>query len=420
MERMDVQQPINMGLERMERLMEKLRHPERRVKTIHVAGTNGKGSTTAFLREMLKEANFFVGTYTSPYWETPAEQISINGENISEEELHKCLKEIEEAITETEQELQTEVTEFERITTAALYYFSTIKPVDIAIIETGMGGRLDATNVITPLVTIITNVGKDHEAWLGDTVRDISREKAGVIKSGVPVMTAAEGEAFAVIEEESRIKHAKLYIAGRQGRYLVENRTEMETRFQYKSSYKQMDNLKLTMLGDHQVINATLALMALDYMKQYYAMMIDDEAIRIGLERTAVPGRLERVKEKPIVLLDTAHNPMAVETLVKSVKTMYPNTTFTVLFAAMKDKDDQMMIALLKDAFVEVVVTSFDHKRAASIAELTNNSLYVETTDTPLDWFEEKLQGLAEEDGIIITGSQDFVGRMRHGMTEKI
>ncbi|MBM7096573.1 MULTISPECIES: bifunctional folylpolyglutamate synthase/dihydrofolate synthase [Alteribacter] len=400
---------INLGLERVELLMEKLRHPERRVKTIHVAGTNGKGSTTAYLREMLKEAGFITGTYTSPYWDTPAEQIAINGEHIRESELEKCLSEIAPAIKETETDLGSVVTEFERMTAAALYYFSTMKPVDIAIIETGMGGRRDATNVIVPLVSIITTVGMDHEAWLGDTIRVISREKAGVIKSGVPVFTAVQGEALDVIKEEARLKHTKVYEAGKAAKITIEERKKDETTFQYSSSYKDLKNLSTLMPGDHQVTNAALGIMAIDYMKQYYAMMVDDEAIRNGIKQAVMPGRLEKVSKNPVVLLDTAHNPQAIEALAKTIKARYQDTDFNVLFGVMKDKDYKQMLQMLRESFSEVLVTSFDDERAASIDQLQLNE--ITAVDDVRSWLEKNNQPL------IITGSQKFIGQVRQYLT---
>ncbi|WP_051314797.1 bifunctional folylpolyglutamate synthase/dihydrofolate synthase [Alteribacter aurantiacus] len=398
---------INLGLERMERLMEKLRHPERRVKTIHVAGTNGKGSTTAFLQNMLTKAGFFTGTYTSPYWETPAEQIAINGERISDEEFERCINEITPAINETEAELATTVTEFERTTAATLYYFSSMKPVDIAIIETGLGGRRDATNVIVPLVSIITTVGMDHEAWLGDTIRDISREKAGIIKSGVPVFTGATGEALEEIKIEASQKHAKVYEAGIYGRGDIVTRTAGETVFTFTSNYQSLENLAIGMCGDHQVTNATLAVMALDYMKQHYAMMVDEEAIREGLKDTNVPGRLEEVSGHPRRILDTAHNPQAIEALVKTVGELYPDDRFTVLFGVMKDKDYTSMLKTLKKAFTTVVVTTFDDERAATVDELTKNVAEVTIVNDPVAW-------IGDYNGpLLITGSQGFVGKIR-------
>ncbi|PYZ97327.1 bifunctional folylpolyglutamate synthase/dihydrofolate synthase [Alteribacter lacisalsi] len=404
---------INMGLERMESLMEKLRHPERRVKTIHIAGTNGKGSTTAFLMEVLKRSGLFVGTYTSPYWHSPAEQISINGSQISASELRHCLGEIAPAIEETEKELNTQVTEFEKMTTAALYFFSTIKPVDLAIIETGLGGREDATNLIVPLVSIITNVDMDHEAWLGDNIRAISREKAGIIKSGVPVVTGAEGEALDILKEEAESRHSKLYGPGAAGKTEIRSIETEQTVFDYTSSYQSLSSLKITMKGEHQVTNAALALMALDYMKQYYAMMADEEAIRDGLREAQVPGRLETVSAEPLVVIDTAHNPAAVNALCRTLKTIYPDRSFSVLFASMKDKNYTRMLSVLSESSASVTVTTFCDPRAAETADLLQADVTAGQTDDPERWLYSQMSEQNEKTGILITGSQAFVGKMR-------
>ncbi|TMW71602.1 bifunctional folylpolyglutamate synthase/dihydrofolate synthase [Alteribacter natronophilus] len=410
---------ISLGLGRMEKLMEKLRHPERRVKTIHIAGTNGKGSTTAFLMEMLKRSGLFVGTYTSPYWESPAEQIAINGTHVTEEELNACLAEIAPAIKETEEETGETVTEFERMTTAALYYFSTVKPVDIAVIETGLGGREDATNVIVPLVSVITNVSMDHQNFLGDTIRDISREKAGIIKSGVPVMTAAEGEALDVLKETAAARHAKLYVPGPRGQSEIKSSGTSGTVFDYQSNYQSFESLKVAMQGHHQVTNATLALMTLDYMRQYYAMMVDEEAVREGLAAAQVPGRMETVSTEPLVIVDTAHNPASVKALCRTIRESYENRTFTVLFASMKDKDYRTMLNIMEESFEHITVTSFDDERVASAEELAAGLKSASVTEDAERWLYEQMSETGKNEGILVSGSQAFAGEIRNILVKK-
>lgn len=401
---------IRYDLDRIKRLMEALRHPERKVKTIHVAGTNGKGSTVTYLRSMLAEANFFVGTFMTPVFGEIQEQIAINGEPMSREDFTNVINEILPVVKDVEEELGEMISEFELMTTLALYYFSFKKPVDMAIIETGMGGREDATNVIVPLVSIITNVGTDHQAFLGDSITEIASHKAGIIKPGVPVMTAATGDALQVIQEEGKKLHASVYTIGEKCSYSTSYQDGKQF-LNYKGLYRHLEEVPLGMIGDHQGINAALAIMTLDYLKQYLALMVDDDEVIRGAGRAFLPGRYEQVSAGNIIL-DTAHNLESIETLIGTIETQYADKKINVLFAVMKDKNVKGMLDRLhKSSVVEnISVTTFPSERALPLNEFTliDKNITINETKDPVHYVQSWMTS-EKEKILIVTGSHEFI-----------
>ncbi|WP_078595171.1 bifunctional folylpolyglutamate synthase/dihydrofolate synthase [Evansella clarkii] len=406
---------IRFDLKRMRVLMEKLRHPERRVKTIHVAGTNGKGSTVTYLRSMLERAEFFIGTFMTPVFGDTREQIAINGIPIGEEEFAALLSEIEPGIQEAEAELGETISEFEVMTAAALYFFSFKKAVDLAIIETGMGGKNDATNVIVPLVSIITNVAEDHKEFLGDSISEIAREKAGIIKAGIPVITGSEGEALEVIKKEAGDRKSKVYSPGEQFSFHTDVKDGKQV-LTYEASYRKLDGIPLKMAGEHQAKNAALAVVAADYLKQFYALMVDDEQVIEGLKKAELPGRFERISESPVILLDTAHNPAAIETAVKTVNDMFQDKP-DVLFAAMKDKDIQGMVEKLAPSANTIFYTDFLSPRALPADKYDGiaGGSEVKIVEHPEQWVSE-WQKKNTDAVLLITGSHQFIGEMRKNL----
>src|SRR5690606_1221285 len=305
------------GVKRMECLMEKLRHPERYVKVIHVGGTNGKGSTIAYLRQILQEAEYKVGTFTSPYFEKFNERISINGTPISDDDLVKLTNVIKPLCEELDESELGGPTEFEVITAMAIYYFARINPVDVALFEVGLGGRLDSTNVLYPILTIITNIGKDHTNFLGNTYEEIAFEKAGIIKSGVTLITGAtQPEALKVLEDKAKEKRASVYLKDREFRITEHERLPDGERFSVETIFQTLNGLRISMKGRHQTENAALAVMAAIYLNKLIAFYIEEEHIRNGLAKAACPGRFEIVSEYPFVLIDGAHNEEGAAALV--------------------------------------------------------------------------------------------------------
>ncbi|MDQ0256506.1 dihydrofolate synthase/folylpolyglutamate synthase [Evansella vedderi] len=405
---------IRYDLTRMERLMEEIRHPERKVKTIHVAGTNGKGSTVTFLRSILQESGMFVGTYMTPVPGDYRHQMAVNNEPMSEEEFVNVLSEIESGVLTVEEEMGEMISEFELITAMSFYFFSFKKPVDLAIIETGMGGRNDATNVITPLVSIITNVSLDHQAFLGETVEEIASEKAGIIKAGVPVMTSCGEHVLPVLQGEAKQKKSAIYRLEEK----VHFHTFLEEGVQkidYEAPYRNLKNVTLGMLGDHQGKNAALAIMTLDYLKQFYAVMVDDEDIITGVKNAILPGRNEIVNTNPTIVLDTAHNPDAIAITIESMKKMYNNKEIHILFSAMKDKDYMGMIRQLQELSNHVYITTFQSERAMDVSQFSDNDTVTVVND-PFIWLKD-WKGYHHDEVLLITGSNQFIGEVRNILT---
>ncbi|ADU31351.1 bifunctional folylpolyglutamate synthase/dihydrofolate synthase [Evansella cellulosilytica] len=403
---------IRYDLKRMEKLMEALNHPERKVKTIHVAGTNGKGSTVTFLRSMLQEAGFFVGTYMTPSFGDVREQIAINGEPMSESQFTTMISEIAPTVAVVEQEMDELISEFELITALALYYFSFKSPVDIAVIEAGMGGRNDATNVIFPLVSVITNVGYDHQEYLGDSLKEIAKEKAGIIKPGVAVMTACDSNIQFVFEEEAKEKRSSLYAL--QSRITYETSLEADTQtLSYEAAYRKLKHVPLKLLGDHQGKNAALALMTIDYLHQFYALMVTDEQAVAGLSKAQLAGRFEIIDTIPVIVLDTAHNPPAIEKTLETVKKRFREKEITVLFAAMKDKEIKTMIEQLEGATSKLFVTTFSSPRALPLSDFEQFGIHEnQLVEHPKAWMKDYVIN-NESNIVLITGSHQFINDMK-------
>lgn len=407
---------IKPGLKRMEWLMEKLRHPERFVKVIHVGGTNGKGSTVAYLRHILQEAEYKVGTFTSPYFEKFNERISINGTPISNDELVKLTNIVKPLCEELDESELGGPTEFEIITAMAIYYFAYINPVDVALFEVGLGGRLDSTNVLYPILTIITNIGKDHTNLLGDTIEEIAFEKAGIIKSGVTLITGVtQPEAVKVLEEKAKEKRASVYLKDREFRITEHQRLPDGERFSVETVFQTLNDLRISLKGRHQTENAALAVMAAIYLNKLIAFYIEEKHIRNGLAKTNWPGRFEIVSECPLVLVDGAHNEEGTAALVEELKARYSDKKIKVVFAALKDKNWAGMIRHLDDIAEEIIFTEFDFPRAAKAEELAQHS-NAKSKKVAADWKEavkNATDGMSSDEMLVVTGSLYFIPRVK-------
>jgi dihydrofolate synthase / folylpolyglutamate synthase len=326
---------MKLGLENTKAILKRLKNPEKQFSSIHIAGTNGKGSTAAMLASILKEAGYKVGLFTSPHLVDVRERFQINGEMISEAGLEKLSDEIRHC----EQSEAIPLTFFEFVTALAFLYFARSK-VDIAVIETGMGGRLDATNVITPEVSVITNVAMDHAQHLGDTLEKIAFEKAGIIKKGVPVVC---GEEFVLYLPPFLPLSPALSPKGERV-------------------------LKVGLLGEHQQENASLALQAIQCLNKSGKWKISDEAIQSGLENVKFPGRLEYIK--PNILLDGAHNPAAMRTLREYLEENHAEDKIQLIIGMMEDKAVDDILKEILPVADKVIVTAPKSKRALSPAAL--------------------------------------------------
>jgi dihydrofolate synthase / folylpolyglutamate synthase len=354
---------IRPGLDRIYALMERFGNPHRRLKFIHVAGTNGKGSSCAFLTSALLESGYSVGTYTSPYITKFTNRFQYNGEDIPEQvllELSNRLHPIVEELAATE---MGSPTMFEVSTALGILYYAEVCYPDVVVWETGLGGRMDVTNIVTPIVSLITNVGYDHTDILGDTLEQIAGQKAGIIKPGVPVVSCAEQpEVIAVIREEARIQHSTLYLMGEQFSY---ERVAVESGKQslhFKGPFRDLD-VQIGLLGAHQCTNASGVLMVLEVLRQYMAFLLDDEDVNRGLSQTAWAGRLELVSSEPRIVLDGAHNPEGAETLARSLPETFEYKRLILMMGMLSNKHHQGYLKHILPIVDTLILTEPDFRR---------------------------------------------------------
>jgi dihydrofolate synthase / folylpolyglutamate synthase len=406
---------IKPGLKRVQWLLNKTGNPEKKIKAIHIAGTNGKGSTVSYLRNIFNEAGYRAGTFTSPYLISFNERISIDGEPIMDSVLLEYAKVIRPFVEELADSSLGSPTEFEVITVISLLYFADQQP-DIVIYETGLGGLYDSTNVITPLLSMITNIGYDHMAILGETIGEIAYQKSGIIKENIPVVTTVEQEeALEVIKEQAKKMGSEIFI-GNQDFFFHHNRS-LKTGEEF--FYKYMRNVpviyEILMKGIHQVKNASLALAALEILQKDGHYQFTSSQIKKGLRQASWAGRFEKVAEEPDIIIDGAHNLQGVQALKETIKKHYEGKRIFLLFAALQDKAYAEMMGELEEIVHEAYFTSFDFPRAASADQLMAEGSFKEAHAFS-SWPEalETVKGrLEEKDVLIITGSLYFISEIR-------
>jgi dihydrofolate synthase/folylpolyglutamate synthase len=402
---------IKLGLENIRRLMTVLNEPHRRFRSVHIAGTNGKGSTAAMVAAVLAQAGYRTGLYTSPHLIEFTERIRVNGEPISPDMAARLTERIRAASADLP------VTFFEFTTAMAFHYFAE-SAVDFVVAEVGMGGRYDATNVLTPLVSVITPIDFDHQAYLGDTIERIAAEKAGIIKPSVPVVTSADRpEAVSVIRNICREQNAPLHRLGSDIR--VEGVSPQ--RFRYEGVRWSFSDLNCALLGRHQISNAGCALAALEVLEQT-GILIREEAVRRGLASVRWEGRLERMPPAPsgaAVILDGAHNPAGARVLrdfLEDSKPSRPGRLILVL-GILRDKDVDGILAELVPMADEVVVTRPRYERALPADDLRRHLEKFSVRVTVREPLEEALRyaqsAAAAGDLICITGSLYTIGEAR-------
>ncbi len=407
---------IKPGLKRMEWMMAKLANPERELKAVHIGGTNGKGSTVTFLRSILQAGGYTVGTFTSPYIEQFNERISVNGKPISDAELLQLANVIRPLADELDGTELGGPTEFEVITAMAFYYFGKMNPVDIVVFEVGLGGRFDSTNIILPMLSIITNIGLDHVNILGHTYEEIAFEKAGIIKKGTPVFTAVKRpDALGVIEKQAEKMEAPIYKINRD--FTVGNHTSLPKgeRFSLKWSSGTLEALDTSMIGEHQTENAALAVMAALYLNEHHLCKLDENAIRTGLTQAYWPGRFEIVSENPLVVLDGAHNDEGITALVHELTQRYHDQKIHIIFCAMKDKKLDKMIGKLDEVADKITFVSFDFPRAAAAETLFEISKSANKFANE-DWqlvIRDEIDKLRDRSILVITGSLYFISEVK-------
>ena len=370
------------GLKRMKRLLELLGSPEKELKFIHVAGTNGKGSVCQFMASMLRAAGYSVGVFTSPHVMEYNERFDIDRQYISDDDFCRIATYVMSFADEVNDEGFGYFSEFEILTSTALVYFKEQSP-DIVILETGIGGKMDMTNVIShPLVSVITQIGFDHVDMLGDTLAEIAEAKAGIIKEGIPVVSESpELEVKKVISDTAKKKNAK-FIDAALAKYKINDYSELmsfDFEFSEGPDEVKMDGVKIGLIGEHQVRNAITALLAVKSIRDRGLIAIDDSEIKQGLENARNMGRFEILRSNPYIVIDGSHNPQgltaAMATLNELRETIFKNKRIMTVFGCFADKEYHNMTEILKTGLAkaccnEVIATEPVSPRALKAEEL--------------------------------------------------
>lgn len=413
-----------LGLENINYLLELLDNPHENLKVIHIAGTNGKGSTSSFIHGVLKSAGYKVGLYTSPYIEEFTERMQINGEKINKQTLGAITAIVKEKIQRMVEEGRNHPTEFEVVTAIAFLYFSQEK-VDFVVLEVGMGGRLDATNVVkNPLLSVITPIDYDHTDYLGDTLEKIAFEKAGIIKENNFVVAYPQNhEALKVVEDVTSERNSSLTIANFDT-VEVHQRSIYEQQFSVEIFGEKYNDVKIQLTGQHQIYNCCLALTALEILKKHRNIEISKEAIYDGLYSTKWIGRLEVLSKDPITIIDGAHNLQSAAALKNSIETLLNGRKITFVVAMLKDKDVKGVLQNLIPIMDKVIVTTPNNPRAMDPDELAKELVefgkdIAICKDVPSAV--ERAYELTPSDGVILfAGSLYMIGEARSTVNNKV
>lgn len=414
---------IKPGLKRMEWMLEKLNHPESKLTCVHIGGTNGKGSTVTYLRSILENAGYETGTFTSPYIEQFNERISINGQPITDDEMVKLANVIYPLSVQLEETELGGPSEFEIITAMAIYYFAEVLPVDIVIFEVGLGGRFDSTNVILPLLEIITNIGLDHVQFLGNTHKEIAFEKAGIIKKGTRLISAAEQrDAQEVILNRANDLEVPVFLLDRDFRLIDHLSIPTGESFTWADDKIILSNLQISMFGKHQTKNAALAVKAALILEKEHHFVIEESHIREGLKNAYWPGRFEILSQKPLIVIDGAHNEEGVNALAEELNKRFFSIKKRIIFSALADKKLDKMIAKMDAVANKITFVTFDYPRASKgkdLFQLSNNK----NKHYNGDWknaIQEDFQSLNSDEMLVITGSLYFISVVKPFIVDMI
>ncbi|MBU3112026.1 bifunctional folylpolyglutamate synthase/dihydrofolate synthase [Clostridium lacusfryxellense] len=428
-----------LGLKRTQMILELLGNPHKKLKCIHIAGTNGKGSTTAMVTTILVEAGYKVGSYTSPFIEVFEERMQINNKNISKGDLSDIITEVSKVVEKVVELGYGNPTEFEIITCAGFLYFHK-NNVDFAVVEVGIGGRLDSTNVITPILSIITSVSLDHTLILGDTIDKIAYEKAGIIKAGIPlVMFPQQKQSEEVIEKTCTEKKCKLIkvfpdssiYLGKENLHNIEsasiNEKKLlnETIHNYDKIITQrikvttLNNeyiIDLSLLGKHQLLNCSVAVHAIEELIAQGAI-ISSEDIISGLKKVKWPARLEVMNKRPLVVIDGAHNIDGIEKLTQSIDMYFNYNKIILILGILADKQVEDMIKTIVPK-ASRVITVTPHSERAELCEQLKVQVEKYTSDCEAieDYelaYKKALSYCEDGDLLLISGSLYMVGDMR-------
>ncbi len=424
------------GLERIQTLCDKLGDPQNDVPALHVAGTKGKGSTCAMSAAMLRASGLRVGLYTSPHLVDVRERIRVlepagdakafpQGTMIPQVDFDACIEKVAKAAKAA----KVDPTYFDALTAAAFVYFAQEK-LDIMVIEVGLGGRLDSTNVLTPLASVITPLSLDHTAQLGPTLAHIAAEKAGIIKPGVTAITCLQPDeaTLAVLQQHAADKKTKLRVLGEDieftWRFEASRMMGRNNRVGFETDKLLFDHLAVPLLGEHQAVNCGLALAAMDELIRRGIKGITAKSCAEGLEGLTFEGRLEVIREDPMVVADAAHNAAGVEALFRAIGQHFNYDTSVVIFGCCSDKDVDAMLDKLGAGADKVIFCPVESPRSAEPAEL--QKIYhdafgrmSQTADSLSDALRSARRSLTDDDLLVITGSFHLVGEAKRILAKK-
>lgn len=407
---------FNFGLGRIEELLGRLGNPHRKLRVIHVGGTNGKGSTVAMIARVLQKAGYRTGSFTSPHLHSYTERYRIDGREIPPGKVAELITELRPHLEAMVKEGFEHPTEFEVGTALAFLYFNR-QEVDYLVLEVGLGGAIDSTNVITPLVSVITNVAMDHMDYLGNSVREITAVKAGIIKPGTPLVTAAANpEALDVIEADCREKGAPMILVGRDVTCEVLQSSRDGLLLSIKGRLGRYDSLRLPLIGRHQAVNSATAVAAVEALVESGAA-VSPEAVRKGLAMIRWPARLEIVRERPLVLIDGAHNYEGALSLSGAIREFFSGSRLVLVLGMLGDKERSKVVAELAPLAEVVIVTKPNSPRAGEWQAIAIEAgRYVQEVHQVEDNAEAVKRALllaGPEDTVVVTGSLYMVADAR-------
>lgn len=388
-------------LDRMRAAANALGNPQNDYKIIHVGGTNGKGSVVSYISTIL-DKHMKVGTYTSPYILKFNERIKVNLEMIPDDELFNYINQIYSFNETFKTNYGETLSFFELVTLIALLYFKDQK-VDVVVLEVGLGGLLDATNIVMPIASVITNIGFDHMQQLGNTLESIAFNKLGIVKSGIPLFAAVDSTLIEQFKETCQKQSSELF-------HITDDMITIESKDPLTFMF-EFHHYQTGLQGLYQAKNAALSIAVVNYLFP----KIPIRSIKDGIKETVWPGRFEVLNQTPLVVLDGAHNRHGIDALTKSISDIYPMKKIHVLFCAMADKETSLMLNMVSSIATSVTLTHFDYKRVAELNVLLEqtNHLNKQAVEDPIKAFEQILNIAEPNDIILITGSLYFVSYIR-------
>ncbi|MDN5337648.1 MAG: dihydrofolate synthase / folylpolyglutamate synthase [Thermotogaceae bacterium] len=413
---------IRPGLKRVKELLEHFGNPQNHYQIVHITGTNGKGSTSYFLYSILKRVtNLKVGLYTSPHLSSFRERIVVNDEKVSKDYIVEFVKSAIPIVKKMDSKGPEYMSTFFELTTAMAFKYFKDMGVDIVVLEVGLGGRYDATNVVeNPLVSVITTVDLEHTRILGDTIEKIAFEKAGIIKENSLVVTGeTKAGALNVIKEEAVKKNSKVYVYNQDFRYKNIRLALNQNLFDYEGINRKLENIELTMNGKHQFLNCSIALAAFENIEEQLGLRVSDEKIKAALKNAVWPGRFELIEfNSKSLIIDGAHNPAAFKKLRESIEIYFPDKRKIAIIGILDDKDYKAMLQEIKDVFEKMILTRPLSNRTTNIMEIhrylktvKQQSEYIES---PLNAFKKAIADLKDDEILVVTGSLYLAGYLRN------